>query len=191
MSHLYEHIRVKFFYYLNGLSLRSVICCFLTIFLLLLVYELWNFKKNGKQIYFNKVLYDVLVSGYFTFLMSITFLGRTSETINSISTIFSSYSQLIHGNFGVIYDMVFNILLFIPAGILIELKKRNVGFSIFASLGVSLIIEFVQSITGRGLFEISDIINNTLGGVIGTVFVYTIVMFMRKIINKNLNNNRG
>ncbi len=75
----------------------------------------------------------------------------------------------------------FNILLFVPLGALIFLffkeKKalRGVGLTTLIGALISLTIEVTQLITGRGMFEVSDLLTNTMGSFIGAFIVWLIV----------------
>ena len=68
-----------------------------------------------------------------------------------------------------------NILLFVPFGILIYLffRKSKTGFAIFATtltgLLMSSVIECAQFLTGRGMFEVTDLVTNTTGALVGAV----------------------
>ena len=62
-------------------------------------------------------------------------------------------------------QIIANILMFIPIGFLLGIKVGWKGIPIAALF--SLIIELIQLVTRRGLFEFDDIIHNTLGAVIG------------------------
>ena len=65
-------------------------------------------------------------------------------------------------------DIIKNIWLFIPLGaVLYQLcpKKRI----ILAAVGLSILIEIIQYITGTGYCELDDIISNSLGGTIGFI----------------------
>ena len=58
-----------------------------------------------------------------------------------------------------------NIILFIPVGFLLGIKT---GWKcIPLATGISVLIELIQLLTKRGLFEFDDIIHNTAGAVIG------------------------
>ena len=65
-----------------------------------------------------------------------------------------------------------NILLMIPLGILLPRvfkPFRSVAWCTAAGLLVSLCIECVQLITGRGYFQLDDIWTNTLGAFLGAM----------------------
>ena len=69
-------------------------------------------------------------------------------------------------------EVLTNIILFIPLGILLGRLCRWKGILITATL--SVVIEVIQLITHLGLFEIDDILHNTAGAVIG-VALYILV----------------
>jgi glycopeptide antibiotics resistance protein len=65
-----------------------------------------------------------------------------------------------------------NVLLFIPFGSLLPLvsdKFRNPFGTVFCGFLFSFGIESMQYITGRGLTELDDMINNTFGAIIGYI----------------------
>ncbi len=67
-------------------------------------------------------------------------------------------------------QMMLNVVLFLPLGLSVPfaLKWRHSAiFAILASLGFSLIIELLQYNLSRGYFEVSDLILNTSGALIG------------------------
>lgn len=79
---------------------------------------------------------------------------------------------------------IYNIILFLPLGFFayLVIRNRDILKSIVATtiLGLlcSLLIEFVQLLTGRGMFELTDILTNTTGSLFGTlwaVFIYQVV----------------
>ena len=66
-------------------------------------------------------------------------------------------------------EIIMNVLIFIPFGIYagILFKRWIIGKQFFLFFLISLIIEGFQFLLGIGAFDITDIINNTLGGIIG------------------------
>ena len=85
------------------------------------------------------------------------------ETINMFKDNFMGIGNAI-------YNVVGNVLLFVPLGFLIPLlfKKKNKIFNIaLYGFYASLAIEFIQLFTPINLTDIDDIIFNTLGAVLG------------------------
>ena len=104
---------------------------------------------------------------YFCFLMEITILTREAGTRTGVTLQFMGtwnpdiYSQCY---------MVENILLFLPFGLFFVLlwrKSAKVWKLLVFSLFLSLFIETVQFLTGRGYFQADDIWLNMLGGLLG------------------------
>ncbi len=69
-------------------------------------------------------------------------------------------------------EMILNVFIFIPLGLYIGIlfKKWSIGRKIFSFFLVSLLCEVCQYVLRIGAFDITDIINNTLGGIIGLMF---------------------
>lgn len=80
-------------------------------------------------------------------------------------------------------EMVLNILVFLPLGIMIRsiFFDKKSSKSIFFMLTFSLIVESLQYVLSIGIFDITDIINNTLGGILG-ITLYSI--FVKKSKSK-------
>jgi glycopeptide antibiotics resistance protein len=74
-----------------------------------------------------------------------------------------------------------NILLFIPLGILLYTQFRNMkrvkALLTTTLIGgvVSLMVECTQLITGRGMFEVTDLLTNTFGSLLGAVFAAFVI----------------
>lgn len=124
-------------------------------------------KKDGIHQMSNK--YMIVCTFYFTCIAVITILGRTDGTVtNSWDKVFLTYESIIEGKRWVWWEVIFNIILFLPAGMLVANQfKVDVAFkSVFF---ISFLIEVIQLLTGVGLFEICDLIDNTLGGLVGII----------------------
>ena len=78
-------------------------------------------------------------------------------------------------------EMILNIFVFVPLGIYVGILFRRwiVGKKIFLFFLISLLCEALQFIYGIGAFDITDIINNTLGGIIGLMIYKTIEKIFR------------
>lgn len=113
------------------------------------------------------VIYMLLLAGIVLFKLPF-YSEKISDGIRVINLIpfqgsFDDSGAII---FGEIRD---NILIFIPFGIYICMLKTKLSFAkIFvAIIGLSLLFEVIQFIFAMGRTDITDIINNTLGGLIG------------------------
>lgn len=70
-------------------------------------------------------------------------------------------------------ETIVNIICFIPIGLLCGKRWRG----ILIGLGFSLFIEIMQLITKRGYFQIDDLINNTIGTLIGVIISWLIFSY--------------
>ena len=86
-------------------------------------------------------------------------------------------------------EIILNVLSFIPFGIYISMLKPNWSFlkKIVPIAGVSLLFEVLQFIFAIGGSDITDLMGNTLGGIIGVgVYIVFCKLFSTKA-NKILN----
>ena len=96
-------------------------------------------------------------------------------------------------------SMLFNVLAFIPFGFFLSWgilgirhlnRKRCINRVVLIALGLSFCIEFLQFILKVGFFELTDMILNTFGAVMGAVIVsglYSLLSYFRRssvIMNK-------
>lgn len=76
-----------------------------------------------------------------------------------------------------------NVLMFVPFGMLIGLKIS--WKSIPAAAGCSLIVEMIQLLSHRGVFEFDDVIHNTIGAVIGFLILVAIKKLTIGLVRKS------
>ena len=102
------------------------------------------------------------------------------------------YSAPARINGEVVYEeIIFNILAFLPFGMYLGIlfKKSNIFQYILVFLLVSLSFEIIQYIFSIGASDITDVINNVLGGIIGIILFHLLNLFTRdnhkahKIVN--------
>ncbi len=113
---------------------------------------------------------------FITVLLYLAFVGRDGTYVRSLTlTPFNSYKLVLtnYNTFDILKLIFENILVFIPLGILapealnIRKKRWVVPFTIASGAFVSFVIELSQFTFAAGYTEFDDIINNTLGTVIG------------------------
>ena len=145
--------------------------------------------KNNRQRNLTKILFAI----YFLILVWIL-LFKMSFSLDelyknrSINLIPFMGSVVVNGRI-YINEIIDNILVFIPIGIYIcmlkedwsILRKISVGF--FISLG----IEVLQFILAIGATDITDLIGNTLGGIIGIGVFYLFSKVFKNKTNKIIN----
>ena len=102
---------------------------------------------------------------------SVPFIGDgTQRAINLVP---------FHGNTG--WEMQFNVLLFVPFGFLLSaVMTKKIPLQFVAVISISVLLEVVQYILAVGRSDVTDILLNTLGGVIGTGAYYLLVRLFGK-----------
>ena len=125
------------------------------------------------------IIFSVWASIYLTFLMALTILGRPTGQVSGFDTLFISYERLVNGGRWGFFPTLLNILMFIPFGFIVSRYYKKTKLSILALLILPILIESIQLITSRGVFEISDILNNLIGGLIG-LGVLRLIAFIKR-----------
>ena len=78
-------------------------------------------------------------------------------------------------------EVLWNFIVFVPFGIYLKMLDVTNKKSILCGLVISLIFEIIQFIFGMGASDITDLLTNTLGTVVG---VYFYVLLMKIFKNK-------
>ena len=142
-----------------------------------------------KENYLTKVLfifYILALIWIILFKMQFSFKGLvTSRSINLIPF---GESIMVNGMIDV-KEIIANVLIFIPFGIYISMLKSEWTFikKVGSGFIISFAVEILQFIFAIGASDITDIIGNTLGGIIGIGIFYAFYKVFRekaiKIIN--------
>ena len=134
-----------------------------------------------------RVVLFAILGFYMSYVVYLTLSGREAGSRDGINL--EPFSTLIGPN-GITVVGIENILLFVPFGILIPLIWKNCRKCYkVALLGffLSFAIENVQLFTGRGYFELDDIILNTAGSIAG----YIIYSFFALAFSSGLSMHSG
>ncbi|MBO6116605.1 MAG: VanZ family protein [Ruminococcus sp.] len=121
-----------------------------------------------------RVTFGIYVLGLLciTFIVRETMVLRMPDNRDIVLEPFREADAMIHqpNHFFWFMQIFLNILLFMPFGALfptISEKFRNPFATVLCGFLFSVGIESLQYITGRGLTEIDDVINNTVGALTG------------------------
>lgn len=145
-------------------------------FVLIALYYFVYFRKRpseGKsRIHIKKLFLGAMFIGYVVFVLELTVFGRGTSYFMQINLHpFSSYIEAWKKySLRDLQNCIFNILMFVPMGFLLPLispKCKAFKWLLLVVVSATLFIETYQMLSGAGMFEIDDIINNTLGGIIG------------------------
>jgi glycopeptide antibiotics resistance protein len=71
-------------------------------------------------------------------------------------------------------ELAVNVLAFVPLGMLAYLAARQRSFArmLLLVVGVSLVFEVVQYVVGIGTSDVTDVLTNAAGGLVGTGFAW-------------------
>ena len=162
---------------------------------LIVVYLLIYFKKwkdyKGRELIFRNLFFIYICFVLFLTILPIDWTFDLKWKYHS-SIEFSygnikPYNDLILGRSGALKEVVLNIIMTIPFGFLYSLLKKNINIIRVVGAGFlfSLSIELTQLmmtifLLNHRSFDVTDLINNTLGAVLG----YIIFIILKKPIRK-------
>ena len=137
-------------------------------------------KGTDKLNKFKFGLWSIFVI-YIVVVLGATIGHRASAYGNINLHLFSSYKNA-YNSFSIREwrNIILNILMFVPLGFMIPLlfkKCKRWYITYLIGFGATLFIEILQLISKRGIFELDDIINNTLGCIIGYGLIITVISF--------------
>ena len=146
-------------YLIAHADIKAVIGCFIVLLAAMLFFV-------RKQLLFRDIAFATAAALYGTFLLTVTVLGRTAGSVSSWDQLLLTYQRALSGEEAAQFDIYYNIVLYIPVGLfLFRCKNTKINVLILAVMPLS--IELIQLITTRGIFELTDIINNFFGGLTG------------------------
>ena len=111
------------------------------------------------------IIYLIVLSWILLFKLGVRFSYMGNRSVNLIPF---SEPLILNGKIDV-GEIILNVVIFVPLGIYagILFEKWIFGKKLFFFFLISLIVEGLQFILAVGAFDITDIITNTLGGIIG------------------------
>lgn len=113
-----------------------------------------------------------LLAAWLTLVVGLTLLDRGAHYGGRINYwLFSGYVAAWNNrSFGEFQQIVFNLIMFMPLGFLLPLLGKSFQRAVpvlLVSLLLSLGVETAQLLTARGIFDLDDLLHNTLGGLAG------------------------
>lgn len=134
------------------------------------------------------IVYFIMLTWIILFKMEFSFQNLVG--LRSINLIPLSGSAIVNGRIDTL-EIIYNIIGFIPFGIYICMITDNWSTlkKIISVAGVSLSYEVLQYVFAVGRSDITDLIGNTLGGIIG-IAIYFLISKLFKLnqkMNKVLN----
>lgn len=148
--------------------------CFFTLLILLACNMFRLYKKN-------KIRFSQGTAGIFLFVYLWTVLESTvftripyAQPQYELHLFWSWKAVFLHHDREMLKENILNCLLLLPYGCLIPValgRKIEWKEGLLIGFGTSSVIEILQLITCRGLFEFDDIVHNGLGCMLGAVMV--------------------
>lgn len=126
-------------------------------------------SKKLTQILF--VVYFIVLSWIILFKMELDISLLCKMNLRSVNLIPFAGSLLVNGRVDV-SEIILNIVAFIPFGVYIAMlnRRQNILIKALPIAGVSLLYEIIQYIFRIGASDITDLLGNTLGGILGILF---------------------
>ena len=122
-------------------------------------------SSNGRA-FIKNAAWCILIGYVFLTICATVLFRETSETMRYSFYPFRSYTQLYDK---LLAQIILNVAMLIPIGYLggVAIKKMNTTKILAFGCLLSLTIEIIQLFSRRGVFNIDDVIHNTLGCAIG------------------------
>ncbi len=126
-------------------------------------------SKKLTQILF--IVYLIVLSWIILFKMELDISLLCKMNLRSVNLIPFAGSLLVNGKVDV-SEIILNIVAFIPFGVYIAMlyRKQNILIKALPIAGVSLLYEIIQYVLKIGASDITDLLGNTLGGILGILF---------------------
>ena len=124
-----------------------------------------------------KKIYITLFASYVGALITFTLLTGVVAIEQGINLIpFKDlFVNISRKNWYFVLQMLVNIFMFVPFGVFLYIGGINTRKTCLFGFLLSLGIEVFEYVTGRGIFDIDDLILNTLGALIGYLLARVIL----------------
>ena len=162
--------------------LIGIIAAIVVSVILVFIYKKSN--KSNRKPSWGRILWIAALICYCTILFGATFMSRNQGmwgNSNFLPPFYSYKDAWIHFSASAWRNIVLNIALFVPFGFLLPIgfrKMRSLWKTTLAGFGLTLLIEVMQMVLNMGISEADDLINNTLGTMIGFgLFVVVLLAF--------------
>jgi glycopeptide antibiotics resistance protein len=131
------------------------------------LYDMGQGRLSKRQV----ISLTLLTTYVFLVFASTIFSRKPSDHYSYELMPFWSYREILKGSKTLLWEDILNVIMLLPIGIflpiLLEGRPRMPYRVILSGFFTSLLIESLQLILKKGLFEFDDIFHNTLGVAIG------------------------
>lgn len=151
--------------------------CFAAVFVITAAILFFLFRK--KKIFLFQVIAGLLLVVYLGIVFASTVFTRNSDGIWHYELMpFWSWREMLLGNTYMLTEIILNVILFLPIGILLPvLFHRTFRWRQGLLIGVLLssVIEITQLVSCRGLFEWDDMLHNGIGCMLGCLLADLVI----------------
>lgn len=161
---------------------------FVIIILMIGYFVYRKFFQEKYPISLSKFIFTALLICWFIVVFGITTLSRGANYTEQINlSLFTSYVNAWNKwSLTEFQLIIFNMLMFVPLGVLLPLihhKNKSFRRVLVISIIFTSCIEVFQLISGKGIFELDDLLHNTIGSLAGYSFVMVFILWseQRKI----------
>ena len=163
----------------NILSVNGVIALLVVLCLLAIVVLVFFGKRKGSRWTATFLLVEYLV-----WIVSLVLIFRSAmPERRAILTPFWSHDPSLEGYGHLHPEVILNVLIFIPVGVLLGCASDRMKWwkALLYGASFSILIEVLQYVTRRGFAEFDDVFHNTLGCLLGFA-LYAAVAWVNKHI---------
>ena len=151
--------------------------CFAAVFVITAAILFFLFRK--KKIFLFQVIAGLLLVVYLGIVFASTVFTRNSDGIWHYELMpLWSWREMLLGNTYMLTEIILNVILFLPIGILLPvLFHRTFRWRQGLLIGVLLssVIEITQLVSCRGLFEWDDMLHNGIGCMLGCLLADLVI----------------
>lgn len=173
----------------NKVWATAVLIFFLSYTMLILRAKASSVTTKGK------LSLSLFITYMFLLLTSTLFTRETSVRNYNLVPFWSYVSIWKYSSMTLLAENLLNIIMFMPVGFLLPgamgvsaadlvgRKHKWILWITYFGLGLSVMIEFMQLIFCKGLFEFDDMIHNTLGAILGYLLWRLLMAFIYRVRN--------
>ena len=145
---------LHFFKYSIALNYNGFCCIFVVIIISFFIFLYLLFHR---KISFKKSIIVFIALVYLGFLFAVTIVSRQRiESRTVILTPFWSIRELKAGKTGYLTEILVNIIMFVPLGVIIKRLNKNILHTVSVCLLISVCIESIQYFFLKGFCELDD-----------------------------------
>ncbi len=186
MIYYVKRILKWYSFYFEGIAAYNKIL----ILLLTLGMGVWLVVRvKQKYLTYLKAIIMELLFGYLLFvLMSTVFARERIDTPQVNIDIVETYRYRLKYNIDTKYELLLNILLLLPFGTLFPylVKRKKLLLTLFCGSLLSVLIESLQFVLKKGTLELTDIVNNSFGVLLGYL-IFILVRRCRRVMKRTRN----